>query len=430
MPALAQLGLLSLCLCSAAVSQAVAPLRLADGTEFIVEQHAASSAAASGRLLIWLPSEAGPQANDAMIAADLARQGIEVWRVDPLEARFLPTAQSSMDLIPAADIAALLDHALRETDKQVFFAGTDRAVIPILRGLQLWQRQQTEAARQQRLGGAILISPKFFVETPDPGEAAQLMPIVTQTNLPLYLLQPKQSPWFWKLPSTRPALEQSGSSVYVHTVAGIRDRFYFRPDATAQEQQQTQQLPHWLAQATRLLAALPAEPRRLPVPQTTAVPSVRLGKKDRVLQDYQGDSTPPPLRLADLQGKAVDLTAFRGKVVLVNFWASWCPPCVYEMPSMQRLQDRYRQQGFVILGVNMAEEPAAIAEFLATRVRIDFPILLDRDGAALRRWQVFAFPTSYVIDREQRIRYALFGGLEWDTPEIMQKIEALLAEKP
>ena len=96
---------------------------------------------------------------------------------------------------------------------------------------------------------------------------------------------------------------------------------------------------------------------------------------------------------------------------------------------MQRLQDKYRKKGFVILGVNMADDKQTIANFLKTKVKVSFPILLDSDGAALRRWQVFAFPTSYVIDKKGSIRYALFGSLEWDTAETMAKINGLLKEK-
>ena len=398
----------------------IKPLSLPDGTEFVFESHTAKG----NKLLVWIPSEAGPQQSDIAIAKALTKKGIEVWRVDLVEARFLPVAQSSMDRIPTGDIAAIVDYAMAKTQKQIFVTGTGRAAIPILRGLQHWQQIDKG---QKRLGGAILLSPKFFVETPDPGKAAELMPVVTQTNLPLYVLQPKQSPWFWKLPVTKKALEQSGSSVILQTIDKVRDRFYFRPDATAFEKQQSLQVSSWLKSATQLLSALPQEQRQTKK-QINAAPKVRVGKKDRTLQTFQGNRSPPELKLKNVKDKEIDLKDYKGKVVLVNFWASWCPPCVFEMPSMQRLQDKYHKKGFVILGVNMAEEKTSIEKFLKTKVQVDFPILLDTNGAALKRWKVFAFPTSYVIDKKGQIRYALFGGLEWDTPDIMNKIEALLNE--
>jgi thiol-disulfide isomerase/thioredoxin len=144
----------------------------------------------------------------------------------------------------------------------------------------------------------------------------------------------------------------------------------------------------------------------------------------RELKPYQGDAT-PPLLLKDLAGKTHKLDDYRGRVVLVNFWASWCPPCRAEMPSMQRLQEKLAGKPFTILAVDMGEAPDVVNAYIKT-VNTDFTVLLDSDGHALKSWKVFAFPTSYVIDGDGKIRYALFGSTEWDATETMQKISDLM----
>ncbi|MCK5724872.1 MAG: TlpA family protein disulfide reductase, partial [Gammaproteobacteria bacterium] len=112
----------------------------------------------------------------------------------------------------------------------------------------------------------------------------------------------------------------------------------------------------------------------------------------------------------------------------VNFWASWCPPCVHEMPSMERLQKRFSTKTFMILGVNMAEDKKTVEHFLNSKVQVSFPILFDENGDALKRWGVFAFPTSYVVDKKGKIRYALFGGVDWENQDILNKISKLVHE--
>jgi thiol-disulfide isomerase/thioredoxin len=379
--------------------------------------------AQGNRLFIWVAPEAGLQDSEREAAAQLAQDyAVEVWYPDLFEANFLPIVQSSMDRIPAVQLADLLQSATR-TDKQVYFVTSGRGAIPVLRGIRLWQQANPDSSR---LRGAILLSAKFFVETPDPGQAGELMPITSASNLPLFVMQPDKSPWWWKLETTIPALERGGSHVFIKRLPGVRDRFYYRPDATTQERALARRLPALLVEAAQLLDTQQAA--RTAVGTTLVEKAAPEGKKERVLQRYEGNPLPPPLDLNNLAGQARGLDDYRGKVVLVNFWATWCPPCVHEMPSMQRLQDGFKDRPFTILAVNMAEDEATINTFLREKVSVNFPILLDSNGVALRDWGVFAFPTSYVLDKQGRIRYALFGSRDWDTPDVIEVIESLIDE--
>ena len=374
-------------------------------------------------LLIWQPHEVGIQNGDHTIAQQLAGQGIETWLLDVLEAYFLPNTASNMDRIPANAMAAVIQAATK-TGKHVVIAGSGRGAIPVLRGIRQWQLSHPD---NRRLLGTILLSPKLFVETPDPGLTGKLMPITYATNQTIVLLQPDKSPWYWKLEQTLAGLQQGGSDIYLWPLPGLRDRFYFRPDASDAEKRAGDHLPARLRTAVQLLLHN-GELIRHGVAQMQPAPAVPETKKDHRLADYHGDPQPPPLRLATLQGKFIDLAELKGQVVLVNFWATWCPPCVHEMPSMQRLADYFTGKPFTILGVNMAEDNAIVSAFIQQRVHVTFPIVLDRDGQALKAWRVFAFPTSYVLDKHGRIRYALFGGLDWDTAEVKHKLTQLLAK--
>ena len=142
------------------------------------------------------------------------------------------------------------------------------------------------------------------------------------------------------------------------------------------------------------------------------------------LKPWTGGAT-PPLVLKDPAGKIHDLAAYRGKVVLVNFWATWCAPCREEMPSMQALLQRLDGKPFEVLAVNLMESEEKIAAFREAEL-IDLPVLMDRDGAAAKRWIVRMLPMSFVIDRRGAIRYQLVGEATWTRPEISSAIERLI----
>jgi len=134
---------------------------------------------------------------------------------------------------------------------------------------------------------------------------------------------------------------------------------------------------------------------------------------------------PPPLALKDISGKTHDLKSYRGKVVLVNFWATWCPPCREEMPSMQRLKEKMAGRDFVMLGINSAEPPDEVGRFLEL-IKVDFPILYDPKGHITKRWKVYGLPTSFLVDKEGKVRYTLTGTKEWDEKEAVSLIESML----
>jgi thiol-disulfide isomerase/thioredoxin len=373
-------------------------------------------------IFIWQPHERGVQNIDRELASQLAKNHIEVWLVDLLEAYFLPNTASNMDKLSGEGFNRLINAAVAKR-KKVVIGGSGRGAIPVLRGAREWQLQHKN---QSAFAGVVLLSPKLYVKTPDPGTAAEFMPIAEASDVAVFILQPNKSPWFWKLRQTIQALQTSGSDIYLKPLDKLRDRFYFRPDAFENELAASRTLSLELERAISLLAREKTI-ERTPA-STLPQKQMQAGKQERTLQTYKGDPIPPALKLPQLNGKPIDLNSLKGQVVLVNFWASWCPPCVHEMPSMQRLSTQFKNSSFIILGVNMAETNTEVEKFLKTRVTVNFPIVLDKDGEALKAWGVFAFPTSYVIDKQGRIRYALFGSIEWDKPQIVAKLQQLIHE--
>ncbi len=140
-----------------------------------------------------------------------------------------------------------------------------------------------------------------------------------------------------------------------------------------------------------------------------------------------GGGTLPPIELADLDGIKHRLADFRGQVVLVNFWATWCEPCREEMPSMQRLKKRLAGRPFVVLAVNVGEGETRIGEFLQ-KEPFDFVFLRDHSSAAMKAWRVRALPASFLVGADGRVRYSRTGELNWDAPALLPLIERLLRE--
>ena len=141
------------------------------------------------------------------------------------------------------------------------------------------------------------------------------------------------------------------------------------------------------------------------------------------LQPWSGAT--PALELSDMRGATHRLADYRGKVVLVNFWATWCVPCRDEMPSIERLRSSLDSQRFAVLAVNLAEPESRIQKFLDA-VPLGFPVLLDRDARIARAWQAKMLPATYIVGPDGSIRYRHLGELDWSKPEIRAQIVKLM----
>ena len=131
--------------------------------------------------------------------------------------------------------------------------------------------------------------------------------------------------------------------------------------------------------------------------------------------------------LPDLKGRTHRLRDHEGSVVLVNFWATWCSPCLSEMPGMQRLADTFSGRRFKILAIN-SSEPRNRIESMLQRLQVDFTVLMDSDGGAISAWDVKMLPTSFIADRAGKIRYRVIGPFDWDGDEAKEVIEELLRD--
>lgn len=135
----------------------------------------------------------------------------------------------------------------------------------------------------------------------------------------------------------------------------------------------------------------------------------------------------PALKLKNLEGVTHDLAQLKGRVVLINFWATWCPPCRREMPSMERLLQQFKGEAFSVLAVNVGETPDTIDAFTSQLdTPLTFPILLDTRSHALQAWKVAGLPTTFLVDPRGRIVASAVGGREFDHPDIVKAIRERL----
>lgn len=145
----------------------------------------------------------------------------------------------------------------------------------------------------------------------------------------------------------------------------------------------------------------------------------------QTIRPVDSQANAPELALQDLNGKQQRLSDYRGKIVAVNFWATWCPPCRKELPSMQNTYEAFAKDGFEILAVNVGENWETIAPFLEN-FSITFPVLLDQDSKAIGEWKVLGLPTTFLVDPNGKITHRINGGRDWDDPAFRNELKAII----
>ncbi len=129
----------------------------------------------------------------------------------------------------------------------------------------------------------------------------------------------------------------------------------------------------------------------------------------------------PNFSLKDMDGNVVTLESLRGKPVILNFWATWCPPCRAELPAMNRAWHKIKDKGVAMVAIDVGEDEGTIFAFQAD-YPMDFTVLLDEDGTEIKKWPVRGVPTTFVIDPEGRMVYRAAGARDWDDDELLQKV--------
>ncbi len=156
--------------------------------------------------------------------------------------------------------------------------------------------------------------------------------------------------------------------------------------------------------------------------------SVGAGQAQELLHPVPGTPLARDFELPDLDGNKLKLSDFKGNIVVVNFWATWCPPCRAEIPSMQRAWTILKKHNVVMLAIHVGGNEDKIWSFL-TDFGVDFPVLIDANSKVSRSWPMRGLPTTFIIDPQGKLALRAIGGREWDDPALIKSILALAKQK-
>ncbi len=405
----------ALTLCFINITIEAETLILPSEQEITIEKYGDSS---SKNHILWMHAERGISGElQKMVLAISKQKDIQVLLPDWLDSYFIEPTRSSLEKIPQQDYEDLIAHYAKlysKTDDKLFIVATSRASSLVLNSI---HRLQTQGIKS--FAGIIFISPYLQKQSPEIGESLEYQTIASHSNLPIYIFQSERSPRYIPLPLLSQELEKGGSPVFVHRLLNTSGGFHMRDksDLTEEDLKARELFPKQIANALAMLKL--SEPAPLK-PLAKYEKNIR----KRSTQRLQQVSFPTPaLALKDLAGNLHNLNDYKGKTVLVSFWASWCRPCLEEMPSLVKLKEEHKDN-LEILAVNVGEEKATIEKFTGA-MNINFPLLQDLGSSTTKDWKVYVYPSNYIVDKTGKLVYAAKGALDWQDADIEAVLEAL-----
>lgn len=388
-------------------------ITVSTGDEITVERFPASGK----YLMVWLAPEYGFRGAHRSLARMLTEQNIEVWQSNIVESLFMPQGSTSIKKLNGLRVADIIEHAHKITGKKIIVVGDSYATVSALQGAHQWQRKNHI---KPYLIGAVLFSPYTYSTIPPLGQLPEYMPVISSTNIPIMIYQAKNNGNIGQFDSLVEKLQQHGNPVYTRLTPRVMSLFY-EEMPTKEMLEQVKPLPISIKKMISVLEkhSVPKKPITLK--------RLKENKSgiDIYLKKYKGSVTPLAINLQDSNGHAVVKNNFKGQVTLINFWATWCPPCVEEIPSLNRLKQKMAGLPFELISVNYAEDKKTILDFMG-KIKVEFPVLLDQNGDFAKKWNVITYPSTFVIDKEGKIRYGVNAAIEWDNPEFIEKLKALL----
>lgn len=379
--------------------------------------------AAGNQLILYVAPGYGFNIRGTNTAQALSSLGIEVWMVDLVENLFLPQGNQSIREVDGRYVAKIIEAAHKKTGKNVTLLSSSFGAIPVLRGARQWQLKNS-ALDKVYLNGAILFSPELYTSIPALGVDPEFEPITSATNIPVMILQSEFRNNRWQLQNVVSRLEKSNAVVYQKILKGIVS-FFYEIDTFPKTLQTLREFP---AEIPKIVSLLESTPTPLFASKELKEESKKVSKKyvgiDIKLKKYKGNRIPLPLDLKSMAGERVVRDQYTDKVTVVNFWATWCPPCVVEIPSLNRLKAKMNGHDFELISVNFGQKKKTISDFLK-KVDVEFPVLLDEIGRTSGDWNTISLPSTYVIGPDGKFAYAVNAAIEWDSPEVVKALEAL-----